>query len=353
MKNYGGRIQKIIRKCKKTREIIRLIVLILIYVDLSITAIASIIGIHRVTVYRTRKRYKIYNNNGFSDKQRPGRRRKVTKEFEYQLIKIFNTPPRALGYAQNYWTLELLRIHMQALTKISVCKNTIRNILKRNGFSCKRPKQRIHSPDPDYLEKKRRIKRLIKTRSKNEVILYVDEHDAHLNPSIRRCYQKHGRQMNVYTPGKNQKLYIFGAYCPYRKCIVQWKIFDRKRSKEFFEFLKYLIKKYSGKRIILILDNFCIHRSKKLEKLLDEHSWMHDCIRFVWLPTYAPELNPIERAWGTVKMMAESNYLFKDLTEFYFALSETFKYLQSKPMHVTHSRTDKQILTMQKRRIAV
>jgi transposase len=185
----------------------------------------------------------------------------------------------------------------------------------------------IHSPDPEYLSKKTGIEKLIKNRPEGAIILYVDEHDVHLCPFIRRCWQDKGIQMKVYTPGENQKLYIFGAYCPYEEAIIAWKIFDRKRSEEFFKFLRYLTKLYPDRRIILILDNFGTHRSKKLSKLLRKRHDVSSKIEFVFLPTYAPELNPIERWWGIIKARAESNYLFKDKKELRKALNLTLRSL--------------------------
>jgi len=318
-------IKSIIRDCNKPREILRVIILVLLSLRISVITVSSVIGIHRSTVYRSRGRYALIVGYALADKPRKGRRKKVTVEFEKVLIIDYHILPRTLGYAQNYWTLGLLVIHLGKKTGIKVCKNTIRNVLISNGFRCARPKQRIHSPDPEYLTKKKRIEKIIRKPPKNSVILYEDEHDAHLNPSIRRCFARQGEQMKVYTPGQNKKLYIFGGYCPYGKRIVAWRIFRRKRSEEFFEFLKYLICLFKGKKLILILDNFTIHKCKKLQKMLDDNPWVKDKIEFVWLPTYAPELNPIEREWGTIKGRSEANYLFTDEGEFRNALHQSLK----------------------------
>jgi transposase len=50
----------------------------------------------------------------------------------------------------------------------------------------------------------------------------------------------------------------------------------------------------SGKT--LIMDNHPVHRSRRVRKFLDEHG-----IRYVFLPPYSPELNPIEEAWSKFK----------------------------------------------------
>jgi transposase len=46
----------------------------------------------------------------------------------------------------------------------------------------------------------------------------------------------------------------------------------------------------------LILDNHPVHRSRRVQAFLKRHH-----IRYVFLPTYSPELNPIEEAWSQFK----------------------------------------------------
>lgn len=306
---------------------IRVIILFLIIRGLKTVFIANSLGINRSTVYRIRKKYLLEQTTNFADRPRSKRKRKYTKEFEERLVTIVHISPRVFGYERNYWILKTLSNYMWKETGIKVSESTIYRILKSNKISCHRPKQRIHSPDPDYLEKKSKIEKMVNNPPEGSTVLYLDEHDAHLNPSIRRCWQKVGEQKKVYTPGKNEKLYIFGAYSPYEKKIVCWKIFGRKRSEEFFEFLKHLTKVFPQKKIILILDNFTIHKSKKLNKLIELNSDIKNRLEFVFLPTYAPELNPIERQWNTIKGRAESNYIFNDKEEFSIAVDNTLKNL--------------------------
>lgn len=46
----------------------------------------------------------------------------------------------------------------------------------------------------------------------------------------------------------------------------------------------------------LILDNHPVHRSRRVQAFLQRHP-----IQYVFLPTYSPELNPIEEAWSQFK----------------------------------------------------
>jgi transposase len=47
---------------------------------------------------------------------------------------------------------------------------------------------------------------------------------------------------------------------------------------------------------VVIMDNASYHKSKELQSLFDEYNHI-----LLFLPPYSPELNPIEKLWGTVK----------------------------------------------------
>ena len=46
---------------------------------------------------------------------------------------------------------------------------------------------------------------------KNEVAVYEDEVDIHLNPKIGYDWMGYGQQKEVLTPGQNRKRYLAGA----------------------------------------------------------------------------------------------------------------------------------------------
>jgi len=59
----------------------------------------------------------------------------------------------------------------------------------------------------------------------------------------------------------------------------------------FIKFLRQLIKQNRGTKVFLIVDNLSVHRSHKVAGWVRRHK---DEIELVFLPPYAPELNPDE-----------------------------------------------------------
>jgi len=74
-------------------------------------------------------------------------------------------------------------------------------------------------------------------------------------------------------------------------------IFNGTLNKELFcEYLKTQLAPMWSKDNVLLLDNSSVHKSKLTLKTLD------DCgIKYLFLPPYSPDLNPIELMWAWLK----------------------------------------------------
>jgi len=103
-----------------------------------------------------------------------------------------------------------------------------------------------------------------------------------------------GEQKEVLTPGKNVKNYIAGASNVNGEDLV-WVAAERKNSALFTELLEAL--KWANPdahRIHLVLDNYCIHTSKIVQRYLDSQEGLFG---LHFLPPYSPDYNKIERLW--------------------------------------------------------
>ena len=58
------------------------------------------------------------------------------------------------------------------------------------------------------------------------------------------------------------------------------------------------------KRIVLIIDNYTVHRSTLVKKACKYLN-----IKFIYLPTNSPHLNPIEQVWKSIKKYMSHFYL--------------------------------------------
>lgn len=75
----------------------------------------------------------------------------------------------------------------------------------------------------------------------------------------------------------------------------------------FISFLK-LIKCHFRRKLILIVDNLRVHKSKKVRAYVKtQKAWLD----IEYLPAYAPELNPVEYLWSSGKRKHFSNASIK------------------------------------------
>ncbi len=70
-------------------------------------------------------------------------------------------------------------------------------------------------------------------------------------------------------------------------------------------FLQKLSEEMSGKKCILVLDGASWHRSNSL--IIPEN------IEFIYLPSYSPELNPVERLWNYLKQNTIKNRFYESI----------------------------------------
>src|SRR5271156_5087063 len=107
--------------------------------------------------------------------------------------------------------------------------------------------------------KLRRIRRLVRDVGPDEVVVYVDEVDIHLNPKIGLDWMLRGQQKEVLTPGQNQKRYLAGALDAHTERLT-WVQGPRKTSLLFLDLLYELATRTyrTARRIHVILDNYGI-----------------------------------------------------------------------------------------------
>lgn len=259
---------------------------------------------------------------------------KVNGQCEAELKKLVEQEPREAGYSFSTWTCadllrELIRKGFEA-----VSSETIRAHLHDLGYRVRRPVLSVASPDPDYKQKVKKLKRYQKQAKNGDILLYYqDEIDLNLLPGILRCWTLQGAQRKIPTPGVNQKRYGFGAV-NYISGQTVHRIEERKNSVGFCAFIEQFMhtvthaSDYQGQKIVVVVDNFIIHRSRKTQAFLEKYK---DQLVLFMLPTYSPWLNLIERLWKHLRRKVTHNHLFTSITELVKAVCSFLETLNATP----------------------
>jgi transposase len=122
-------------------------------------SIAKIVRENDQTIRNWFQRWMAEGIEGLKDRPMPGAPCKITKEYEEQLLFAVRRRPRSLGQPYSMWTLQRLADYMAEQTGIRASYETVRLVLKGGEIVLSRPQHKISSPDPEYLVKKRRLKR--------------------------------------------------------------------------------------------------------------------------------------------------------------------------------------------------
>jgi transposase len=83
---------------------------------------------------------------------------------------------------------------------------------------------------------------------------------------------------------------------------------------------------YSGKKVIMVLDNVRYYHAKRLKSILEKYK---DKIELVFLPAYSPDLNPIERVWWYMRKKITHNRSLESMecrVSKFFAFIEQFSH---------------------------
>jgi hypothetical protein len=104
------------------------------------------------------------------------------------------------------------------------------------------------------------------------------------------------RVEDVRRGRKFQRTNIIAGYSGEGKFIAEW-CYGHRTDSDWFEFwFKEALLPEVAKGSTIILDNASFHREAQLRKML---RWKK--IGLLFLPTYSPDLNPIEPQWANLK----------------------------------------------------
>jgi putative transposase len=252
----------------------------------------------------------------------------VTEAYLTRLGELIYESPQDYGWQRTTWTRELLVRQLQTETGITVHRSHVGRLLHALGFRWKRarPVALEAVSKSTKLRHGRRIRRLLASLDDDEVALYADEVDIHLNPKIGPCWMPRGEQFEVETPGQNVKRYIVGGLNALTGEIV-WVTAERKDSTAFVVWLRHVARTYEGATVHVILDNYGVHKSRQTQQALAELG----CIVLHFLPPYSPELNRIERLWGEVHANITRNHRCKNIEELIDAVEVFLRAAQPYP----------------------
>ena len=230
------------------------------------------------------------------------------------LLALLQKTPAVYGWCRTRWSCATLALQLQTQRGIQVSAETVRRGLHALGWVWKRAKLVAQDSDPARASKRARIRRVYERLGPREVLLFADELDLHLLPKVGSQWMPRGTQVEVLTPGKNERRYLAGALDLRTGQVHHCLFWFRKMTGLFLDWLDLLERAYPARRfdqIYVVADNGKIHKAGAVQRWLRQHP------RFVllFLPTYCPRANPIERCFGDLHDKVTRNHRRKRMRD--------------------------------------
>jgi hypothetical protein len=153
-----------------------------------------------------------------------------------------------------------------------------------------------------------------------------------LNPAVRTTWALRGHTPILTAPASHKKTSIAG-WCCYRTGHTPRLRYNLRPGGHFtaadFPDLLRRLHRDLGTPVILVWDNLTGHaRDKGVLAFLDDNA---DWLTVYRLPSYAPELNPVEGLWGLLKNGPLGNLVARVLDEVTAVARRTLRRTQYRP----------------------
>jgi transposase len=287
--------------------------------------IAAVLFTSASTIARWQARYRAGGPEALLGRRPGGRPRFAAFWIAVAVRWVTTQTPRAFGWLRSRWTCAVVAAVLLEVHQVAVSRETVRRWLHRSELVWRRPRPVLRPRDPRRAAKLRALRRLLAGLPANEVAVFEDEVDLNTNPKIGRMWMRKGQQATIETPGTNVKRYLAGS--------VNWRTGAlvategaRRDGELFVRHLDELRRRLRRYRVIhVICDNARFHvatRCRKVQAYLKR--WGHR-VRLHYLPTYAPETNPVERLWWHLHEEVTRNHkcqTIEELLEFTLAWLE-------------------------------
>ena len=278
------------------------------------TGIACREKVRLATISKWRQRFAKRGFAGLQDAPRPGPPRHYTEVTKQRVLKQLDQP-RPPGYSR--WNGRLLA---EALGDVS--PRQVWRVLSQEGIQLARRRSWCLSTDPPFGPKAADIVGIYLHPPENAVVLSVDEkpHIQVLERAQGYLRLPNGKTLSGFSHDyeRHGTTTLFAAFNVLTGQIPLRHHRQRRRRREFLDFMNELIAPYGADQVIhVIVDNLSTHKPKH-DRWLARHPNVH----FHFTPTHASWLNQIECWFSILSRQALRGASFTSVRELRQAIDD-------------------------------
>jgi transposase len=290
-------LREIQRNEKYKRDYVKVTVVLMLDLGETPQKIALVLGIDDSTVYRHLELYQSKGLDGYLDNNYLGYWGKLSAMEMSRLRRELNS--------RLYENAADICRWIEVNCGVKYTSEGLVPLLHRIGFAFKKTKQVPGGAD-EVLQAEfvAEFEQMQADKEEDEVHYFVDAVHPTLNSEASYGWIEKGSEYQILSNSGRTRMNIFGALNANDVTDVitnEYKTIDYLASEDFFE--KIGQKNAKAKKIKVFIDNASYFKKMVAEGLIDER------IEIVWLPTYSPNLNLIERLWKFFKKkILKNNY---------------------------------------------
>lgn len=258
------------------------------------------LGFSRACIYNWLARYRAGGWHALKTGSRTGRPKKLGgKQIAWIYKTVVDKDPLQMKFQFALWTRSMIAIVIKRKYGIKLSDSSVGRLLRQLGLSCQKPLYRAYQQDPEAVKHwKENVFPEIKKSAKKvgATIYFQDESGIRSDFHSGRTWAMKGQTPVVEATGARFGLNMVGAISTrgqLRFMVVKGSV----NSEKICDFLEKLMHN-AEKPVYLIWDGHPTHRSKKVKEYIASFDGK---LKVFILPSYSPELNPIEQAWNNVK----------------------------------------------------
>jgi transposase len=299
-------------------------------------ALAELLGVSHVTISRWWTAYQAQGLESLPG-ERTGRPRgsgRLLSDGQARQIRswIDSCSPQELDLPHALWTRRAVGDLIRVKLDIDLADRSVGTYLRRWGYTPKQPSRHAKRQDPDDVERwlldtypaiERQADR------DNAEILWTDEVGVQADHHPGRGYARIGERVTMEVPAPHLRVNQIAAisnegtarFMTYKGSLT---------AAVFLLFLQRLIKGTSRK-VLLIADNLRAHQTPEVQ------AWVaarQEQIEIFYLPTYSPEMNPVEYLNNDLKGRVNAAGLANDRPALHERVLKFMGRLSRLPRHV-------------------
>ena len=295
--------------------------------------VADVLSIAPRTVRKRRQYYKEFGLANFLSKNKKLQRNFDNTELKELVFEMLHSPPSHYGINRTTWTIPLLRKSILNSECILIGKNTIRKIIKKEGYRFRKAREVLTSNDPEYKEKLEKITRILRRLGSKDRFFSIDEFGPF---SVKQIAGKRlvppGEYPTVPQWQKSKGWLIITAALELSTNQITHFYSRKKDTEEMVKLLDMLIVQYAGcRRIYLSWDAASWHSSKiflkkvkEVNRLLYRKRHKTPMVKLAPLPARAQFFNVIESIFSGLSEAIVKNSDYSSTDEAISAIDSYF-----------------------------